>query len=61
MTVTLDPIRMKVFSVASGTLSRSQPWASDWAPVRSRISEENSAPKSITSEARNSQIPSLPL
>src|SRR6266571_5656108 len=56
-TVTLDAIRMKVFAVASGTLRKVQPRGQVGALVRSRMYEEKSAPNSITSDARNSQIP----
>ena len=50
---------MTVFSAASGTLR-----IADWsghvgAPLRSSAYDENSEPNSITSEARNSQIPSF--
>ena len=51
----------KVFSVAAQTLSSSHPRGHDGAPLRSRISDEKSAPKSMTSEARKSQTPSLAL
>ena len=60
-TVTLDAISTNVLTVASGTFSSSHPRGQCGAPVRMRISDEKSAPKSMTSDARNSQIPSLPL
>src|SRR5687767_9808815 len=60
-TVTLDPISTKVFNMASGTLRMSHPRGQVGAVVRSRMYDEKSAPKSITSDARNSQIPNFPL
>src|SRR2546422_6584244 len=60
-TVTLEAISTKVFTVASGTFRKVQPRGQVGAAVRSRINDENSAPNSITSDARKSQIPSLAL
>ncbi len=58
--VTDEAIRTTVFSVASGTLSTSRLHpATIGAPVRSNAYDENNDPKSITSDARNSQIPSF--
>src|SRR5438067_6662973 len=60
-TVTLDRIRTKVLTVASGTLRNVQPRGQSGALLRNRIYVEKSAPKSITSDARNSQMPNLAL
>jgi hypothetical protein len=59
--VTDERIRKSVLKKASGTLSTSGPWGQEVAPMRSRIRLENKAPKSMTSEERNSQMPSLAL
>ena len=59
--VTLEAISTNVLSVASGTFSNSQPWGQDGAPTLSRTNVENRAPNSITSDARNNQIPNFPL
>src|SRR5919201_4814846 len=57
--VTDELIRMMVLMVPSGTLS--SPCGHSGAPTRSRMYDENSAPNNITSDARNNQMPSLPL
>ena len=59
--VTDDPMRTMVLSVASGTLRIVAPSGHSVAPVRRMMYDEKSAPNSMTSEARNSQIPSLTL
>src|SRR5215467_15523520 len=56
--VTDEQIRMTVLIAPSLTLS--SPCGHSTAPTRSRMYVENSAPKSMTSDARNSQIPSFP-
>src|SRR5688572_2943852 len=57
--VTDEAIRISVLSAASGTL-RIADWSGQLsAPIRSRAYAENSDPNSITSDARNSQIPSF--
>src|SRR5438477_9095142 len=50
---------MNVFAMPSQTFS--SPCGHSTEPVRKMMYVENSAPKSITSDARNSQTPSLPL
>src|SRR5215213_3481707 len=59
--VTEDEIRTSVLNVASGTLRIVSPRGQLEAPVRIRMYDANSAPNSMTSEARNSQMPILPL
>jgi hypothetical protein len=49
-----------VLNVASGTFRMVAPRGQSVAPVRSRMYDANSAPKSMTSEARNSQMPIFP-
>src|SRR5437763_17049697 len=61
ITVTDEAMRTNVLSVASGTLRNVQPRGHDAALLRSRMYDENSAPKSMTSDARNSQMPNLAL
>src|SRR5205809_370621 len=59
MTIVTDElIRMTVLMAPSGTLS--SPCGHSAAPLRRMMYVENKAPNSITSEARNSQMPSLP-
>src|SRR5205085_12616743 len=61
-TVTDEMINTSVLTVASGMFSpSSRPCGQCGTPLRRRISDEKSAPKSITSDARKSQIPSLAL
>src|SRR5438552_2928125 len=57
--VTDDAIRMTVLIAPSRMLS--SPCGHSRAPTRSRMYVENSAPKSMTSDARNSHTPNLPL
>src|SRR5213594_3975535 len=57
--VTDELMRMIVLIVPSGTLR--SPCGHSGAPTRSRMYDENKAPNSITSDARNNQMPSLPL
>src|SRR5262249_32710911 len=57
--VTDEQIRITVLIAPSLTLS--SPCGHSTAPTRRRMYVENSAPKSMTSDARNNQIPSLPL
>src|SRR5438093_13134613 len=57
--VTDELMRMIVLMVPSGTIR--SPCGHSTAPTRSRMYVENSAPNSITSDARNNQMPSLPL
>src|SRR5918994_1626055 len=59
--VTDEAMRMIVFSVASGTFRIDDCTGQLSAPTRSSTYEEKSDPKSITSDARNSQIPSFGL
>ena len=49
-----------VFAPANASPNSSGPLGHDDADTRSSAYDENSAPNSITSEARNSQMPSLP-
>src|SRR5436190_11610211 len=56
--VTDELMRMTVLIAPSGTLS--SPCGHSAAPLRRMMYVENKAPNSITSEARNSQMPSLP-
>jgi len=60
-TKTDEAMSTKVLIVAGKTCSSFQPSGHLAAPVRIRISDEKSAPKSMTSEARNNQTPSFPL
>src|SRR5512138_3475717 len=57
--VMLEVMSTVVLKVPIGTFSNTCGHAG--APTRSKIYEENSAPKSIISEARNSHIPTLAL
>ena len=57
--VTDEAIRTTVLSAARGTLSTSCCTGHVGAPLRSNAYDENNDPKSITSDARNSQIPSF--
>src|SRR5438445_4636622 len=57
--VTDELMRMIVLMVPSGTLR--SPCGHSGAPTRSRMYDENKPPNSITSDARNNQMPSLPL
>src|SRR5229473_377780 len=57
--VTDDPIRMKVLAMPSHTFS--SPCGHSTDPLRRMMYVENRAPNSMTSDARNSQTPSLPL
>jgi len=59
--VTDEEIRSMVLSVASGTLRMLAPRGHSGAATRSKMYDEKSAPNSITSEAKNSQMPSLAL
>ena len=57
--VTDEQMRMTVLIAPSFTLS--SPCGHSVAPTLSRMYVENSAPNSMTSDARNNQMPSLPL
>jgi hypothetical protein len=59
--VTLDVMSTIVFRVASGILSTSAPRGHELLPTRNMTKAENNAPKSITSEAKKSQVPNFPL
>ena len=59
--VTLEMISTSVLMVASGTFRNSAPCSHVSAPIRSSTYVENSAPNSITSDARNSHTPSFAL
>src|SRR4051812_46605463 len=58
-TVTDDAIRTNVLNVPIGMLSK--PCGHAVLPTRRSTYDENSAPKSMTSEARNSQMPTFAL
>jgi hypothetical protein len=60
-TVILEIIRINVFKVPRGIFNGRWCHAPGSAPTRSKMYEENNAPKSMTSEARNNQIPTLAL
>src|SRR5579859_371969 len=59
--VMLEMISTMVLMVARGILRNAAPCSHVSEPVRRRTYVENSAPKSITSDARNSHTPSLAL
>src|SRR4030095_6635838 len=56
-TVTDDKMRIAVFIVPTGTLSKPCGHMPGGASIRRKIEAEKSPPKSITSDARKSQIP----
>src|SRR5215831_5369322 len=56
-TVTDDMIRIAVFIVPTGTLSNPCGHIPGGASMRKKMYAEKSPPKSMTSDARNSQIP----
>src|SRR6266513_1733443 len=58
-TVTDDMIRIAVFIVPTGTFSRPCGHMPGGASIRKKMYAEKSPPKSITSDARKSQIPIL--
>ena len=59
--VILEVIRTKVLTVPTGIFSQPCGQKPSGEPTRNRIYVEKSAPNSMTSEARNSQIPTLAL
>src|SRR5579871_2541166 len=59
--VKLEMIRTMVLIVARGTFRNAAPCSQVSAPVRSNTYVENSAPNNMTSDARNSHMPSLAL
>src|SRR5207245_11174298 len=58
-TVTEDMMRMAVFIVPTGTLSNPCGHIPGGASSRKKMYAEKSPPKSITSDARNNQMPTL--
>src|SRR5215510_10400146 len=52
---------MRITVLMAPSLTLSSPCGHSTAPTRRRMYVENSAPNSMTSDARNNQIPSLPL
>src|SRR5262245_47253939 len=59
--VTDEVMSTMVLKVAIGTLRMLDPWGQVSEPTRIMMQVANRAPNSITSDARKSQMPSLPL
>ena len=54
-------MRTAVLNVPMGMFSKPCGQVPSGAPTRSRMYEENKAPNNMTSDARNSQMPTLAL